>query len=110
MVRPCKCRVVRFSPEVTYFKPRGVPLRALETIELSLDELEAIRLKYSSGLEQTEAAKKMKISQSTFHRLLNRANKKIATALINGKAIKFNCGCAYIVRRGGQSRQRGSAR
>ena len=62
MVRPIKPRRVFFEPNVTYFKPRAVPLSMLEEVELGVDELEAIRLCDLKGLEQTEAAKKMKIS------------------------------------------------
>ena len=40
-------------------------------------------------LEQEEAAKKMKISQSTLQRILTLARKKVAEALIEGKAIKI---------------------
>ena len=45
MMRPKKQRRIRFNPEVTYFKPRGIPLQELEEIELKHDELEAIRFK-----------------------------------------------------------------
>ena len=31
-------------PQVTYYKPRGIPLTMLECVELTVDELEAIRL------------------------------------------------------------------
>ena len=61
----------------------------LEEVVLTGDELEAIRLKYQKGLEQIESAKKMKVSQSTFQRILDKANKKIANALVEGKAIKI---------------------
>lgn len=89
MVRPLKPRFVKFNPNVTYFKPRAIPLRELEEVELSIDELEAIRLKDLEGLEQEKAAKKMKISQSTFQRILARARNKVAQALIKGKAIRI---------------------
>lgn len=92
MTRPRIIRRVNFEPEVTYFKPRGVPLSSLKEIDLTIDELEAIRLKNYKGLEQVGCAKKMKISQSTFQRILFSANKKIADALICGKAIKINEG------------------
>ena len=92
MPRPKIIRCVNFEPEVTYFKPRGVPLSSLEEIDLTIDELETIRLKNYKGLEQTECAKKMKVSQSTFQRILCLANQKIADALINGKAIKIDGG------------------
>jgi len=75
---------------VRYFKPQGIPLRFLEEVELSLEEMEAIRLKNVQELEQTEAALKMKTSQSTFQRILTSAYKKITEALVEGKAIKIN--------------------
>ncbi len=82
-------RCVRFKPNVYYFKPQGVPLRFLEEVVLFPDELEALKLYEVDGLTQTAAAKKMKISQPTFARILESANKKIAQAIIAGKAIKI---------------------
>ena len=92
MVRPTKCRRVAFIPEVVYFKPAGVPLRVLEEVCLSVEEAEAIRLKDLEGLEQEECAEKMKISRPTFHRVLASARKKVADALLNGKAIRIEGG------------------
>ena len=89
MPRPPKPRKVSFEPDVTYFKPRAVPLSMLEEIELTLDEIEAIRLCDFKELDQKEAAKKMKISQSTLQRILTSAHKKISEALVDGKAIKI---------------------
>jgi predicted DNA-binding protein (UPF0251 family) len=74
---------------VTYFKPQGVPLRLLDIVELTTEELEALRLKNEKNLEQIEAAKMMKTSRSTFQRILTLAYKKVTTALIKGKAIKI---------------------
>ncbi len=64
-------------------------MRFLEVIELTTEEVEALRLKNIKDLEQTEAAKKMNTSQSTFQRILASAYKKISEALIEGKAIKI---------------------
>lgn len=89
MVRPIKPRRVLFDPKAVYFKPRAIPLSMLEEVELGVDELEALRLCDYKNLEQTEAAKKMKISQSTLQRILTSARQKIAEALIEGKAIKI---------------------
>ena len=89
MVRPIKPRRVLFDPDVVYFKPRAIPLSMLEEVNLSLDELEALRLCDLRNLEQKEAAKKMKISQSTLQRILTSARKKVAEALTKGKAIKI---------------------
>jgi len=66
-------------------------MRNLDMIELTLEEVEALRLKNILNLEQTEAAQRMKISQSTFQRDLSSAYKKISEALITGKAIKIIC-------------------
>jgi len=90
--RPKKFRKIGFFPEITYFKPAGIPLRELEEVVLSLDEVEALRLAELQDLEQEEAAKKMKISRITFLRILHSAHKKIAESLIYGKAIQMKGG------------------
>ncbi|MBU3957854.1 MAG: DUF134 domain-containing protein [Nanoarchaeota archaeon] len=92
MARPRLCRRVGFTPNVTYFKPQGIPLRGLEKVILPVDEFEAVRLKDLEALEQETAAKKMGISQPTFHRLVLSARKKIADAIVNGKAIRIEGG------------------
>ena len=89
MARPRRCRRIRFRPNITYFKPQGVPMRALEVVELTTEEVEAYRLRYIELLEQVEAAKKLTTSQSTYQRILCSSCKKIADALINGKAVKI---------------------
>lgn len=89
MTRPKKDRCLLFDPEVLYFKPRGIPLSILEEEELFHDELEALKLHDVDGLDQIEAAKKMNVSQPTFGRILDKAYKKIAIAIVKGKAIKI---------------------
>ncbi len=89
MPRPRLCRRVKFNPNVSYFKPQGVPMRFLEVVELTLEEAEALRLKNMKELNQIECAEKMNTSQSTFQRILTSAYKKITEALIQGKAIKI---------------------
>jgi len=89
MSRPKIRRCMQFTPNVYYFKPRGIPLQELEEVVLLPDELEALKLHEIDGLEQIEAAKKMKISQSTFARVLETAHKKTAEAIIRGKAIRL---------------------
>lgn len=89
MVRPRLCRRIRFAPKATYYKPQGIPLRLLEVVELTTEEMEALRLKDVKMLEQVQAAKLMKTSQSTFQRILSSAHQKIAQALTKGKAIRI---------------------
>ncbi|NQV09201.1 DUF134 domain-containing protein [Candidatus Woesearchaeota archaeon] len=92
MPRPRRLRRVASMPDVTYFKPAGIRMIELEESILSVSEFEAVRLKDLLGMEQEEAAKKMSVSQPTFHRLLLGARKKLADAIVNGKAIKIEGG------------------
>lgn len=86
-----KCmRNVCFSPDTRYYKPVGIPLGLLDENVLELDELEALRLADAQGLYHDSAAKQMGVSRQTFGRILEAARRKVADALINGKAIKIN--------------------
>lgn len=89
MPRPKLCRRIKFNPDITYFKPQGVPLKSLDVIKLTHEEIEALRLRNIENLEQIKAAVKMKTSQSTYQRILSSAYKKITDALVSGKAIEI---------------------
>lgn len=99
MARPLRCRRVWLTPEFTYFKPAGVRMRELEEVVLTVDEFEAVRLKDLEGLEQEQIAKKMNISQPTLHRLLLSARRKIADAIVKGKAIRIEGGVYTVVKK-----------
>jgi len=111
MSRPRRCRRVWLEPNVTYFKPAGVRMIDLEESVLTVDEFEAVRLKDLEELDENTAAKKMNISQPTFNRLIASARKKIADAIVNGKAIKIEGGVYKMVGfgrgRGGRGRMGG---
>jgi predicted DNA-binding protein (UPF0251 family) len=79
-------------PQVNYYKPRGIPLALLQQTTLTVDELEAIRLADLEGLYHEQAAEKMNISRQTFGRIIESAHKKIADALVNGKALAIEGG------------------
>jgi uncharacterized protein len=89
MPRPRRFRRIMQEPGCAYFKPWGVGLCELDETQLKFEELEALRLKDFEGMDQVEAAKKMDVSQPTFHRILGEARKKVATALVKGMAIKI---------------------
>jgi len=97
MTRPRRLRNVAAIPNTTYFKPVGVRMFELEEVVITVDEFEAVRLKDYKDLAQSDAAKKMNISQPTFNRLLSSARKKITDGLIEGKAIKIEGG-NYILK------------
>jgi predicted DNA-binding protein (UPF0251 family) len=92
MARPRNCRRVGSIPESNYFKPRGIPLSMLEEVVLTVDECEAIRLADLESLYQEQAAEKMKVSRQTFGRIIESAHKKVAEALVKGKALKIEGG------------------
>jgi len=92
MPRQTKCRRVEFLPNVTYYKPAGIPLRILKEVCISVDEMEAIRLKDLERLGQEQCAERMRISRPTFQRILSSSRQKIADALLNGKAIRIGGG------------------
>ena len=92
MVRPRKDRLVGFNPEVSYYKPRGIPMVKLDEVRLTVDEREAIRLSDLLGMSQEEAGKQMGVSRATFGRIIQQARKVVADALINGKAINIEGG------------------
>jgi len=89
MPRPQKRRRVMGSPNSSYFKPAGIRMIDLVDTSLSLPEFEAIRLIDFKRISQVEAGNEMHISQSTLSRILSSGRKKIADAIINGKAIRI---------------------
>jgi len=91
--------MVAFDPDISYFKPRGIPLIDLEEVQITIDEYEALRLSDLMGMSYEEAADKMKVSRATFGRIVRRARKTLADALINGKAIIIQGGSYQIVDR-----------
>ena len=90
MVRPRKMRTVSCELNATYFKPQGIPMRYLEEVVLDIDEVEAIRLADIEDLYQAEAALKMGVSRPTFGNIIASAHKKIAVAILNGKALRIS--------------------
>ena len=96
MPRPCCLRHVGHAPCAAYFKPAGIPVHQLEEVVLGLDELEAIRLADLDGLYQEHAAARMKISRPTFSRVVEQARRKVADALIHGKALRLEGGAVIM--------------
>jgi len=89
MPRPCIKRRIRGRPNSSYFKPAGIRMTELEESILTMPEFEAIRLVDLNEISQEEAGIQMQISQSTLSRILKSGRRKIADAIINGKAIKI---------------------
>jgi predicted DNA-binding protein (UPF0251 family) len=83
---------VEASPASALFKPAGIPFSELSCVEMTLDEFEALRLADLEGLYQEEAAAKLGVSRPTVGRILESARRKVAEALVLGKALRIEGG------------------
>jgi uncharacterized protein len=92
MSRPCKQRRIVCTSRSNSFIPFGNSDFEPETISLTLDELEAVRLADLDGLYQEQAALIMQISRQTFGNIISSAHKKIADFLVNSKRLTIQGG------------------
>ncbi|MDD3980918.1 MAG: DUF134 domain-containing protein [Spirochaetia bacterium] len=92
MPRPVIERRLGAAPQQRFLKPAGIPARNLEVVVLGFDEAEALRLADLEGLYQEAAARSMGVSRQTFGRIVEIARRKVADAILNGKALKIEGG------------------
>lgn len=92
MPRPRKLRRIQGPLASWFYKPQGVPMAELRGVILSHDGLEALRLADVEGLDHEAAARMMEISRPTFTRLVAEARRTVATALLNGWALRIDGG------------------
>ena len=95
MPRPPCCRRVEGKPAVSVFKPAGIPGREIGEVVMTLDEFEAVRLADLEGLYQEQAAGRMGVSRPTFSRIVDAARRKIAEAIVHGRALKIEGGPVF---------------
>ncbi len=96
-MRPKKTRWVKCLPGERCFRPKCKPRGKISGVCVTIDEFEALRLACLLGMKQEDAARLMKVSRPTFSRIIASAQKKIADALVNIKAIKIEGGCCKVV-------------
>jgi predicted DNA-binding protein (UPF0251 family) len=94
--RPFCARRVSGRPAASIFKPAGIPLREVEQVLMTLDEFEALRLADLDGLYQEQAAERMNVSRPTFSRIVDSARRKVADALVHGKALRIEGGPVHL--------------
>lgn len=92
MPRPKNSRKIVSPPLMQGFKPFGIPRRELETIVMSIDEYEAIRLLDYEGLTQEQAAEKMNVSRPTLTRIYENARRSMARTLVEGTMMVIEGG------------------
>lgn len=85
-------RIVQATPAVKGFRPFGRLDGRRNTVTLSLDEYEAVRLLDYERLTQEEAALRMQVSRPTLTRIYERAREKFATALVEGSNLHISGG------------------
>lgn len=91
MPRPRKFRKVCCLPQSTQFEPVGGAEES-ETVVMSVEEYETIRLIDYEGLMQEECAESMNVARTTVQRIYNDARKKMAEVLVGGKALRIEGG------------------
>ncbi|SEA76550.1 Predicted DNA-binding protein, UPF0251 family [Oribacterium sp. KHPX15] len=92
MPRPPKCRRIQRFPDYWIFSPNDSDFAVTDTVFLTLDEYEVIRLIDYLGLNQEDAAKQLLVARTTVTAIYDSARKKIADGIINGKRIMFQGG------------------
>ncbi|MGN0696401.1 MAG: DUF134 domain-containing protein [Oscillospiraceae bacterium] len=90
MPRPQRCRRVCEEPEFSAFSPDGIPNN--ESVTLTVDEYEVIRLVDLEQLTHLQAAEQMNISRPTATEIYNAARIKIADCIVNGKRLVVSGG------------------
>lgn len=100
MPRPISERCLGGPIRPSVMKPAGIPTRELEEVRLGFDEAEALRLADLEGLYQEAAARSMGVSRQTFGRIVETARRKVADAILNGKALRLEGGDISIREQG----------
>ena len=90
MPRPRKWRKVCCLPESSRFGPLDVPSN--DTVIMTVDEFESIRLIDVDGFTQEQCAVQMDISRTTVQGIYDSARKKLAQSLVNGKVLLIEGG------------------
>ena len=91
MPRPKKCRRICALPRCSRFGP--LDGAAEGSVELALEELEAIRLMDLLGCTQEGCAEQMGVARSTVQQVYDAARRKLALALVEGRELVVAGGC-----------------
>lgn len=92
MPRPSKCRTLTEHPVERTIHPSGRQIGDVESVTMSYDEFEAIRLADLEGLYQEDAARLMQVSRPTFSNILASARRKLGEMLVLGKSLTVTGG------------------
>lgn len=90
MARPKKCRRICMEPAFDSFVPDRVQLD--ESVVLTVDEYETVRLIDLEKMTHEQCARQMDISRTTVTELYETARYKIADSIVNGKRLLISGG------------------
>lgn len=90
MARPMKCRRVCGLPVNNEFVP--VKNDRNDPVILTVDEYEAIRLIDNEDFSQEKCSVYMQVARTTVQQIYDNARKKVARALVDGRAIRIEGG------------------
>ncbi len=96
MPRPQKSRKICSPPLMKGLKPYGMATCVRDSVSLTFEGYESIKLLNYDNLSQDEAAEMMNVSRPTLTRIYNKALKTIARAFVEGKAIEISGG-SYVL-------------
>lgn len=96
MPRPCKRRRICALPDCGHFGPKGKTERVGQTVIMSLDEFESIRLIDLEGMTQEQCAEQMNVARTTAQAIYGSARAKLAECLVMGKELMIQGG-DYVI-------------
>ena len=91
MPRPTRCRMIGQPPVFRSFSPDDG--ETAESVRMTVDEFETIRLMDGEGLTQEACAARMDVARTTVTAIYDSARKKVADALVHGKRLLIAGGC-----------------
>ncbi len=90
MARPQRCRRICNEPRFGRFSPDGA--REQETVVLTVDEYEVLRLVDLEKQTHEQASQQMDVSRTTVTEIYESARTKLADSIVNGKHLVISGG------------------
>ena len=102
MPRPCRCRRIGGYPDHWSFSPDDAEGER-ESVILSLDEYETIRLLDREGLTQEQCAREMGVARTTVTSIYDSARTKLARVIVEGLPLRISGGSYRLSPRDGEN-------
>lgn len=90
MPRPAKCRHVCTMPDKSCFSPEQPDIE--DSVTLTVEEYETLRLIDYIGLTQEECAAQMGVARTTIQRIYTDARRKVSVFLVEGLRLSIRGG------------------